>query len=72
MASRQRLTASSARKLPNGNQSLNRVILDELTLAATGGNRKADFCDIVGRWTPDPAFDEMVAAQRQIDQDLWK
>ena len=53
-------------------QSLNRVILDELTQATIGGNRRADFSDIVGRWTPDPAFDEIVAAQRQIDWDRWK
>jgi hypothetical protein len=53
-------------------QSLNRVILEELTQAAIGGNRRADFSDIVGRWTPDPAFDEIMAAQRQIDQDRWK
>jgi hypothetical protein len=53
-------------------QSLNRVILEELTVAAIGGNRRADFSDIVGRWTPDPAFDEILAAQRRIDWDRWK
>jgi hypothetical protein len=30
-----------------------------------------DFSDLVGRWTPDPAFDEILAAQRQIDFDKW-
>ena len=53
-------------------QSLNRVILEELAQAAIGGNRRADFSDVVGRWTPDPAFDEILAAQRQIDWDRWK
>jgi len=53
-------------------QSLNRVILDELTVAAIGGRRRADFSDIVGRWTPDPAFDAILAVQRQIDWDKWK
>ena len=53
-------------------QSLNRVILEELTQAAIGGSRRADFSDIVGRWTPDPAFDEILAAQRPIDWDRWK
>ena len=53
-------------------QSLNQVILDELTVATIGGRRRADFSDLVGRWTPDPAFDEILAAQRQIDQDKWK
>ena len=53
-------------------QSLNQVILDELTLATVGHKQRADFSDLVGRWTPDPAFDEILAAQRQIDWDKWK
>src|SRR5207253_1354733 len=53
-------------------QSLNQVILDELTAATTGRPRRADFSDLVGRWTPDPAFDEILASQRQIDWDKWK
>ena len=53
-------------------QSLNQVILDELVEATSGRKRKADFSDLVGRWTPDPAFDEIMAAQRQIDWDRWK
>ena len=51
-------------------QSLNKVVVEELTTAAQG--RKADFSDLVGQWTPDPAFDEILAAQRQIDADKWK
>jgi hypothetical protein len=47
-------------------QSLNQVIVDELTRATIGRARKADFSDLVGQWTPDPAFDEILAAQRQI------
>jgi len=52
--------------------SLNQVILDELTEASIGRKRRADFSDLIGRWTPDPAFDETLAAQRQIDWDQWK
>jgi len=52
--------------------SLNQVILDELTVATVGGQRRADFSDIIGRWTTDPAFDEVLAAQRQIDWDKWQ
>jgi hypothetical protein len=52
--------------------SLNQVILDELTEAAIGRKRRADFSDLTGRWTPDPAFDEILSAQRQIDLDQWK
>jgi hypothetical protein len=53
-------------------QSLNQVILDELAEASIGRKRRADFSDLTGRWTPDPAFDEILAAQRQIDWDQWK
>ena len=54
------------------NQSLNQVILDELTLATVGRKQRADFSDLVGQWTPDPAYDDILAAQRQIDWDKWK
>jgi len=53
-------------------QSLNQVILDELTVATVGRKQRADFSDLMGRWTSDPAFDEILAAQRQIDWDKWK
>lgn len=53
-------------------QSLNHVILEELTAASIGDKPKADFSDLVGRWTPDPGFDETIAAQRQIDSSKWK
>lgn len=52
--------------------SLNQVVVDELTRATIGRSRKADFSDLVGQWTPDPAFDEIIEAQRQIDWDKWK
>jgi hypothetical protein len=52
-------------------QSLNQVIVDELIRAAGGSRQRADFSDLVGRWTSDPAFDEILAAQRQIDWDRW-
>jgi len=53
-------------------QSLNRVVLDELTRALIGRPVKADFTDLVGQWVPDPAFDEVIASQRQIDADKWR
>jgi hypothetical protein len=52
--------------------SLNQLVVDELTRATVGHARKADFSEFVGQWTPDPAFDEIIAAQRQIDWDKWK
>jgi plasmid stability protein len=52
-------------------QSLNGVVLDELTRALIGKPVKADFTDLVGKWAPDPGFDEVIASQRQIDADQW-
>jgi hypothetical protein len=52
--------------------SLNQVIIAELTAATTGLRKRADFSDLVGQWTADPAFDEVVASQGQIDPDKWK
>ena len=53
-------------------QSLNQVVIDELALATVGQTIRADFRDLVGKWTPDPAFDEIIASQRQIDPDKWR
>jgi len=53
-------------------QSLNQLVIDELTRATIGRTRKADFSELVGQWTPDPAFDEVIASQRQVDWDKWK
>lgn len=53
-------------------QSLNRVVLDELTRALIGTPIKADFSDLVGKWAPDPGFDSVMDSQRQIDADKWK
>jgi hypothetical protein len=60
------------RKAARRKISLNQVILDELTQATVGFQKRADFSDLVGKWTPDPAFDAILAAQRQIDPDKWK
>jgi hypothetical protein len=60
------------RKATQRKQSLNQLIVEELCAATAGSRRQADFSDLVGRWTPDPAFDEILAAQRRIDKDKWK
>lgn len=60
------------RKAAQQKQSLNRVTVDELTRALVGGQRKADFSDLVGKWTPDPQFEETMASQRQIDAAKWR
>ena len=54
-------------------QSLNQLILEELGAATSGSKKKADYSDLVGKWEPDPGFDEIIASQRQvIDWDRWK
>ncbi len=53
-------------------QSLNQVILEELVRATEGQTKKASFADLVGTWTPDPEFDEIIASQRRIDWEKWK
>ena len=54
-------------------QSLNQVVVEELATAnLIGHQRKADFSELAGKWVDDPAFDEIIAAQRQIDPDKWK
>ncbi|HEY1240825.1 MAG TPA: hypothetical protein VGF16_09725 [Bryobacteraceae bacterium] len=53
-------------------KSLNQLILDELTAVTIGDRPRADFSDLVGRWTPDPAFDEIISSQRRIDWKKWR
>jgi hypothetical protein len=60
------------RKAAQRKQSLNQVVVEELVHATLGQPVRADFTDLVGKWTPDPAFDEIIASQRQIDPDKWK
>ena len=60
------------RKAAQRKQSLNRIIVEELTAATTGLRKRADFHDVAGQWIPDPAFDDILASQRQIDPDKWK
>jgi hypothetical protein len=68
----QEIDQALRRKAARLRQSLNQVILDELRAAATGAQKRADFSDVVGHWTPDPAFDKIIAAQRKIDPEEWK
>ena len=53
-------------------RSLNQIVVEELTRATIGRTSKADFSGLVGQWTPDTAFDDVIASQRQIDWDKWK
>lgn len=52
--------------------SLNQLVVEKL-MAATGvGMRRANFSDLVGTWTEDPAFDSAVAAFREVDEEMWR
>jgi hypothetical protein len=53
-------------------KSLNQVALEELAAATMGSRGRVDLSDVTGKWTPDPAFDEILAGQRQIDWDKWR
>lgn len=64
--------AALRRKAKQAKKSLNRLIVDELTSAMVGREKKVDYSNLVGRWTNDPGFDEIIASQRQIDPEKWK
>ena len=56
-------------------KSLNEVAIEALAEGAgvTGAPRKRrNLDDIAGTWKADKAFDEAIAAQDQIDEDMWK
>jgi len=64
-----RARAHSARK------SLNEAAIDALTEGAgvTGQPRKRrDFGDVAGTWKHDKAIEAALAAQDEVDEDLWK
>jgi hypothetical protein len=60
------------KKAARAKKSVNQIVIEELANATVGKTRHADFSDLVGRWVPDPAFDEIIASQRRIDPDKWK
>ena len=57
------------------NKSLNQVAIDALARALGLGRRAArhrDLSDLAGRWREDPDFDQAIADQDQVDEELWK
>lgn len=56
-------------------QSLNEAALEAL-LKGTGltgaPKKRRDLSDIAGTWKADADFDAAIAAQDQVDEDLWK
>jgi ribosomal protein L18E len=63
--------AELRRKAARQKKSLNQVIVEELS-QSSGRRKKIDLSDVVGKWEPDPAFDEIIASQRKIDWAKWK
>jgi hypothetical protein len=56
-------------------KSLNEVAVETMVRGAgLGGQRikRRDLSDIVGTWVEDPAFDEAIAEQDTIDEEMWK
>lgn len=56
----------------NRKVSINQLVVEELTKATIGEIRFGDFSDLVGRWKPDPKFDEAIESQRQVNLDDWR
>jgi hypothetical protein len=56
-------------------KSLNEVVVQALVRGAGLGDqriKRRDLSDIVGTWVEDPAFDEAIAEQDTIDEEMWK
>jgi hypothetical protein len=59
-------------KARRGKKSLNQVVIEELAASTHQKPVRIDLSDVVGKWTSDPAFDEVIASQRKIDLKKWK
>jgi len=69
------LDAALRDRARSAGKSLNEVVLDALTegVGLKGTRRKRrDLSDIAGTWKEDKAFDEALAEQDQVDEDLWR
>lgn len=60
------------RKAAKRKVSLNQMIVEELSEATLGARSREDCSDLVVQWTPDAAFDGILAAGRKIDRSKWK
>ncbi len=69
------LDAALRQRAQEQGKSLNEIAIEALARGAgiSGDrSRKRDLSDIVGTWQNDPAFDEAIAAQDTVDEDLWR
>ncbi len=56
-------------------KSLNQVVIEALAraLGITGEEvRHRDLRDLAGTWQEDPEFEEAIADQEVVDEELWK
>lgn len=56
-------------------KSLNAVLVQALTVGAGMGAEEVRYHDLdefMGTWVEDPAFDEAIAAQHVIDEEMWR
>ena len=68
------LDAALRERARTSGKSLNEATLDALAegTGLTGAPRKRrDLSDIAGTWKADKAFEEALAAQDRVDEDLW-
>lgn len=56
------------------NTSVNRILVEAVVQQSGGGaERRYDDLDwLAGTWVEDPGFDAAIAAQDEIDEDLWR
>lgn len=69
------LDAALRQRARAAGKSLNEVAVEALAEGAglTGRPRKRrDLGDIAGTWKADQAFDAALAAQDEVDEDLWR
>ncbi len=69
------IDAALRRKAKRENRSLNAVALEALRAGAGLAEEPVRFRDLdplAGTWHEDPAFDQAIAAQDQVDPHLWQ
>jgi plasmid stability protein len=64
------------RRAAEGGKSLNEVLREALIREAgvveSSTPRYTDLDSLAGTWIDDPGFDEMIRAQDQVDESLWR
>jgi plasmid stability protein len=69
------LDAELRRRAQEQRKSLNEVAIEALAHGAGISHErmpKRDLSDIVGTWHHDPAFDEAIADQDKVDEEMWR